>query len=350
VSAHSAAPVAAPVTGADVAASPHTVRSHTTATPIFAAAALAALAVALRAPATTTVLGLACFGILHNVLELRYVAGRFAGILAGPFLKLLLIFVTGIAICRLIPADDFSRRAEILLAYALISAACIRALRDRRIALAVAALVIATAACASLAYPSYHFVVLAHLHNVVPLFFLWEWSRTLPDRHRKAFRAMQLTWVVAIPALLLSGFFDTWLHGGPVALGAFGGSTGPHSAHTMAAVYTPPALLDSAMALRFLAVFAFLQTMHYVVWVWFMPRHAPESSAAFQKRIPGLTGRTVWILGLVGTALLALVFATDYASGKTVYSSIATFHAYLEFPVLLALILGFRPVPAKETA
>ena len=46
-------------------------------------ATAAALALALRAPLLLTVLGLVTFGVLHNALELRYVTGRFAGILRG---------------------------------------------------------------------------------------------------------------------------------------------------------------------------------------------------------------------------------------------------------------------------
>ena len=45
-----------------------------------AQAAVAALALALRLPVATTVLGLAVFGVVHNVLELRYVAGRFEAV------------------------------------------------------------------------------------------------------------------------------------------------------------------------------------------------------------------------------------------------------------------------------
>jgi hypothetical protein len=33
--------------------------------------------------------------------------------------------------------------------------------------------VLAVAAYASISYPAYHFVMLAHLHNLVPLVFLW---------------------------------------------------------------------------------------------------------------------------------------------------------------------------------
>lgn len=63
--------------------------------------ATVALGIAVRAPLTTTVLGLIAFGVLHNVLEIRYVAGRFAQILTGRFLALLLIMITGIVGCRL---------------------------------------------------------------------------------------------------------------------------------------------------------------------------------------------------------------------------------------------------------
>src|SRR5262249_51928194 len=59
-------------------------------------AALAALALALRIPVATAVLGLVGFGVLHNVLELRYVTGRFDTILAGPFLGLLAVLITGV--------------------------------------------------------------------------------------------------------------------------------------------------------------------------------------------------------------------------------------------------------------
>ena len=42
------------------------------------------------------------------------------------------------------------------------------------------------------------------------------------------------------------------------------------------------------MGLRFLAVFAFMQTMHYVVWVGVLPRYAPEAAARFDARVPVL--------------------------------------------------------------
>ena len=49
----------------------------------LAAAAVVALAIAVSSPLATTVIGLIGLGILHNVLELRYVLGRFGDLLTG---------------------------------------------------------------------------------------------------------------------------------------------------------------------------------------------------------------------------------------------------------------------------
>lgn len=311
----------------------------------FALVTAVALAAALRLPAAVTVLGLVCFGILHNVLEIRYVAGRFDRVLTGPLLKLLAVLITGIVVCRLLPSGAWPRTAEILLVYGLLATACAFALRRSPAVLAVAVAVLALAAAASTAFPAYHFVVLTHLHNLVPLLFLWEWSADL-RRGRGAFRAVQIGWVVVVPGLLLAGAFDGWLASGAADLGAFGS----HHPEQLAAAYTPPAWLESAMALRFLAVFAFLQTMHYAVWVWFLPRYAPAATAGFERRLPALRGSRVWALGLAGGLALAVVFASDYGSGKTLYSALASYHAYIEFPVLLALVLGIGAVAGAGAA
>jgi hypothetical protein len=314
------------------------------------------VALALRAPVTTTVVGLVLFGVLHNVLELRYVLGRFEPILRGSFLWLLGILISGVLVCRLLPPSAMTRSVEIGLSYVVLGAACVRALRGPWLALAAA--VLAAAAGASLTFPAYHFVVLTHLHNVVPLFFLWEWSRVMAPHVRRAFRATNLAWVIAIPALFLAGAFDSLLRAAPAGLGelasrAFGqggglGGVAAFDPDRLAASYAPPALVDD-MGMRFLAVFAFMQTMHYVVWVAVLPRFAPEAAAAFDARVPVLRGGRAWLLGAGLAVILGAVFLLDYAQGKTLYAAGATYHAYLEFPVLLALLLTARTVTAPTT-
>lgn len=295
-------------------------------------AAAGALALAVNAPIATTVLGLIAFGVLHNVLELRYVTGRFANVLTGRFLGLLVALISGIVVCRFaaLVAGQPARYAEILIGYAVLAVAAVAARGPVRY-LVLAGIMAATGA--SLMWPAYHFVVLAHLHNVVPLIFLWEWARRLPTAAARAgFRAVQVGWVLVVPALILAGAADAWT----------GGLTATAFTDRVISVSAPPDAVDTVIGVRFLVVFAFLQTMHYVVWVWFLPRYAPDATEAFERRVPALAGTRVWALGLAGGAVLAVLFTLDYWGGRSVYSALATYHAYLEFPVILALLLGAK--------
>lgn len=309
-------------------------------------AAFAALTLALRLPIATSVIGLVLFGILHNVLELRYVTGQFAGVLAGRFLTICIAMITAVAACRLMPTSAWTRATEIVITYALISVAwwwARGAMSTVAVAFGFAGLTLA--ATASLTFPGFHFVMLAHLHNVVPLFFLWEWSRRF-ERGRTAFRVVNLVWVFAVPALLLAGAFDAYLRATSVTLGGFGA----FDAQRLSAAYTPSPWLETQFALRFLAVFAFMQTMHYVVWVYVLPRYAPDAARAFEARVPWLVGGRAWALGIGGGLVLLALFAHDWATGKAAYASIASYHAYLEFPVLIALLLGLSGVRSVAVA
>jgi hypothetical protein len=303
---------------------------------LFVLVAGVALVVAVRAPLATTVLGLIAFGVLHNVLELRYVSGRFAAVLSGRLLLWLVGLITAIVLCRLagMIVGEPARLAEIVVGYAVLVAGCLAASRGPALLMALA--VLAAAAVASMSWPAYHFVVLAHLHNVVPLFFLWEWSARLPNPSvRRWFRSVQVGWVLVVPALVLAGLFDGQFGSARTSLTGFVGNPRP-----ILAASAPPAAVVTEVGMRLLVVFAFLQTMHYFVWVFFLPRCAPEATKAFEARAPWLTGRRAWTLGAALGIALAALFVIDYASGKAVYSAFASYHAYLEFPVLLAVVLG----------
>jgi hypothetical protein len=92
-----------------------------------------------------------------------------------------------------------------------------------------------------------------------------------------------------------------------------------------------------------------MQTMHYVVWVAVLPRYAPEATARFDARVPFLRGGRAWLLGGGLALVLGVVFALDYAQGKALYAAGASYHAYLEFPVLLAPLLACAPGAADRT-
>jgi hypothetical protein len=305
----------------------------------MAAAAAASLALALLAPLATTVVGLVLFGVVHNFFELRYVLGRFDRVLAGTLLRLLLAGITVIALLRITALGAASLQGEILVGFGLLALVLVRALRHQRWFAITGLVLVAGATGLSLTYVPYHFVVLAHLHNLVPLVFLWEWARaSLPaGRDRTTFRVVQLLWVIAIPALLLLGAFDPLL--GDIARSVPGFTVDPDA---VSAAYTPPAWRTGPGPLRFLTAFAFLQTMHYAVWCWFLPRHAPTAVAQFEDRVAAgrlVAGRRFLIVAAVGAVFFGILFVGDYATGRSLYGAVASYHAYLEFPVLLALVL-----------
>ncbi len=79
--------------------------------------------------------------------------------------------------------------------------------------------------------------------------------------------------------------------------------------------------------MRFLTVFTFLQTMHYVVWCYFIPRAGRREAARLEGLVRG--GRLALLVGF-GVVALAAVFWSDYKLGRTVYGALASYHAYLE--------------------
>ncbi len=145
--------------------------------------------------------------------------------------------------------------------------------------------------------------------------------------------------MLVIPTLLAVGLADRWLVGTTGVVERFVGS----GARVLTAS-APPGHAATVVGLRFLALFAFLQTMHYVVWVAFLPKFAIDASQTFEARMPWLTVRRLWTLGGVAALFLGVLFLTDYVQGKAVEAALASYHGQLEFPVLLALLLGGQQV------
>ena len=118
--------------------------------------------------------------------------------------------------------------------------------------------------------------------------------------------------------------------------------------HTVLAASAPPGAAATVVGMRLLTVFAFMQTMHYVVWVALFPRVAPDASAAFEARVPWATGPRLWAVGFVAAALFAVLFGLDFAQGTTLYAALASYAAYLELPVLLAMLVGGASLSASR--
>lgn len=280
---------------------------------------------AARAPLLASVVGLMVLGILHNVLELRYVLVRWAGSFAGSFRWVVLGLVTVIAFTRL--AGPAARRAEVVAGFAILAAGMVYGARRRPVLAAAGLPAVAVAGAVAWVHLDYYFVAVTYLHNLVPFVFLWDWSaRRLAGRARAAFRAVQVCWLLVVPALLLTGVVPVPGIGDQAGAVSFAGPVGGH-----VATAAPPAWRGPEAA-RLLAVFAFLQVLHYVFWCWFLPRNAERT-----VRLP----RAAW----GATAALAAVFAVGYVTAwtgtKVAYTSLASYHAYVEYAVLALVV--FRP-------
>jgi hypothetical protein len=280
-------------------------------------AAIAALALALRAPIGLTLVGFVLFGALHNLLELRYVLGRFAGLLSGRFLAVLLGLITAIALARLVSG----RYAEIVLGYAVLIVAGVWALRGRRFAMAALVAVLAGAAALSLTHPA------PSLRGAdAP-------AQPGAARVHLGVGAQQPNDPRGIRGLGAD-------HPGRAPARAGRWSDAARRPHAVVARGLAAVRRNDGRTV--LAVFAFLQSMHYVVWVWLLPRYAPAATARFEQRLPGLKGWRIWALGAFAAAILAIVLWADYGTGRGIYASLAGYHAYLEFPVLLVMLMSFR--------
>jgi hypothetical protein len=312
----------ASVTALDTAITRPTPRLADGPTRDLAVVAVVALPFAVRYPIAASIVALAVFGVAHTVLELRWVLNRFRPMLPARLLAGVVALATVIALARL---AGWPRPVEILAGFGLVALALVHGATTGRLpktATAIGAAALAIGLAASLRTPGMYGIVLAHLHNLVTAVLLWEWR---PDRR---FRAGLVAVFAVIPALVLAGALDPAL---PTAIAR----TGP--AHLLSAGITPPAWAATALGVRIVAVFAFLQAVHYGVWCWLLPRHAPvRPTAATGARVPAV------VVIAFATALLAFVFRTDYATGRSVYASLATYHAYLEFPVVLVLLGGPR--------
>jgi hypothetical protein len=287
----------------------------------------AALPLAMANPVAASIGALALFGLAHTFLELRWVLARFRPVFTPAFLATTAGLATVIALARLTGAP---RQVEIVAGFALVGAGLLHAGRTGRIppaSVVVAAGALTAALALSLQSPGLYGIVLAHLHNVVTAVLVWQWAG-----ERKGFRAGIAAAYAAVPALVLSGAVDFLLPAPAVPTGA---------ARLLAGSIVPPQQLSTAMGVRIVAVFAFLQLVHYGIWCWLLPRRGAGGRAV-------ASGKGPWLAAAVmATGLLALVFRTDYATGRTLYGSLATYHAYLELPVVLVLLGGARNATAR---
>jgi hypothetical protein len=302
----------------------------------FVAAPAAALVLTAMMPVTLAVAAVAVFGVAHLALETRYVVGRASARVSGAVLAGLLVPLTVIALLRLFPQGRVGTRTEALVALGLVAAAWGWCLRERPAVGAAGVLVVCVLAALAWQRPDLYLVAVVQLHNVTPVAFLWEWSRDRGSRiGRSLFRGAQLGWAFVVPMVILLGGLDG--HARPSLMW-----TGDRSAQAITHAYSPAGWAEPWPS-RLLMVFCFGQLMHYVIWCGYVPVVARDDHAR-ATRVgpvgPVFRARLFVPLAALTAVVLGLLQLSSGRIGRRWYSAVASYHAYLEYPVLVVLLLA----------
>jgi hypothetical protein len=307
--------------------------------------ALAALVLAVLAPSFLLVVGPLVFGVPHLVADVRHLLLRRASM--AWWLRASAVFALALIVLRAL-AESGVRRVPLPFEHALAAAwvllgvvagATARgvvqtgdATRSRRGDARVWTLLAAAGVLAAFAVaaPQTFRVVLLHAHNLLAIVI---WLIVFRRRWRLVWLPMAL---VVVGAAALAG-------GVTVAITVHHGALSVFGLHLFAAAdWMAPGLPD-AQALAVTASFAFLQSIHYAIWLIAIP-------AADRPGDGGRAWRTAWRdlardlrpAGLWVVAALALLVAVagvvNMEPTRRLFLSLATFHAWLELAVLAYLL------------
>jgi hypothetical protein len=101
----------------------------------------------------------------------------------------------------------------------------------------------------------------------------------------------------------------------------------------------PGPWLEAPWAGDLFAAAAFLQCLHYLVVIGWLPRlGAGDEPAAPKLRWP--EPRAFAGLVVASTALLAIGFLADFTGARAAYGVVASVHAWIEVPILLLAAAG----------
>lgn len=300
---------------------------------------LVAAALVVIAPVWLLLLGPIVLGVPHVASDIRYLlinpplplGRRGLVLLLGP-----LMAMTGLRIAAALGAPYFAEVEVFLGAAAMLGGVALAPATMAKKALAVGVIVAIAVLAMSLAHDA--LLVVAHLHNLVA-FGLWLWL----FRSETSKRAIALLAVayVAVIAVFMAGTFDAALVGH-----ALSSDIGHFGMVEMADTLAPG--FDAEVGLRLVAVYAFAQAVHYVVWLRLIPqrldaRTAPPTIKRSVQRLRFDFGRIGFALILFFTLLTPLAtLAFDASDVRTLYLLAAIAHGWIELAIISALLTGGR--------
>lgn len=281
-----------------------------------------ALALSATAPGLLLLLGPLVLGVPHVVADLRYLVVRGPASLAASTIVAIaapLAAMGGLGAMTIMGSAPAPALA-VALGFAAIGAAVVLAPGGGRRRLAVAGAV-ALLAMPALRAPSTTMLALLLGHNLVALAIWCGWTRPTV---RPAHRAAVVAAVAAGLALIAAGAFDRALGDGARLAWTDG--------------------LDPVLARRAVVAYAFLQAVHYAVWLRLIPatQAAAPAPSTFRRSLAALRadlGAALPVLAVVAVAVpvLALIAGADRV--RDGYLELALFHAWLELAIVAYVLV-----------
>jgi hypothetical protein len=295
---------------------------------LLLAHASVALALAVTAPMLLLIVGPLVLGVPHVLSDLRYLVLRPA--LSRPLRWLLLSgcgVLFGVRLAELLGVHGLARwelggAGLLALSVVLLGATTLKSPRTLGALLLIVAL-----SGAALRWPNAARLCLSHGHNVIALAL---WALVFSRSRRRAL-LVSLSVLVAV-ALLLATPLAWWgfRHGSQAALGL----------HAFAAAEVlAPGIADTTLALGVVSSFAYLQSVHYAIWLHAVPQEVTrgEGTLTFRMSLQSLIadfGKPALLLVTLLVVAVPLVGMLAPLRVQAAYLSLSAFHAYLELAAL----------------
>jgi hypothetical protein len=295
---------------------------------------LSTFALATFAPAVLLALGPIVFGVPHIASDVRYLVLRRD--VTRSAIRVTLVFAALVTLLRVVgmvlPGALPWAGVEMALLCGWVASAGLAGARasGRSALVAPLLLFVAGAALLVVPHPEGAALVLAHAHNVIAI---GVWLFVFRRNVRAA--TVPLVLAVLVVFLILSGATLPFATEHARALGV---------SLTEFATWMAPGFSARA-GVAIVLSFAFLQSMHYAVWLGWIPQEdvAAEGTLSFKMSLRSML-MDFGGIGLVAVALLSLLFVVGagFALTRTreLYLSLAVFHGYLEIAMLAYFVCG----------
>jgi hypothetical protein len=308
---------------------------------LSASVVVAAVAMPLLVYTTT----LATFGLAHVLSELRYVDRRFGRALGTPRILVMGLLLAGAVAARASGVFGLVGSATAVpLELGFVAALALSAARGGMLQRGLALGIAGVLGLATLAAPFDTAISLSILHNLTPLAFLWEISR---PGWRWRIMLLAVLVFIALPLLVATGLPRLVL----MSAGILAPSIDPLGAGPLAEqlyVYVPVPLQDTASAIDLFSASVVAQCAHYAAVIFVLPAMLASGDPNARGLVAWPRGKVFFPIVMVLSSLALYRFANGFGSARALYGIAASFHAWVEIPLVIIAVTGRRQANSRR--